>query len=80
MRYHSLVVDPGRLPAELEVTAWTADRPEGQEIMGLAHRRRSLFGVQFHPESIGTVEGMALLANFLEIVRAREAGSAKREA
>jgi anthranilate synthase component 2 len=77
MRYHSLVVDPGSLPAELAVTAWTADRPEGSEIMGLEHCRRPLFGVQFHPESIGTGEGMTLLANFLEIVRDRGAGRGK---
>ena len=65
MRYHSLVVAPTGLPAELEVTAWSADRPAGSEIMGLRHRRYPVHGVQFHPESIGTVQGRALLANFL---------------
>jgi len=60
-RYHSLVIDPPTLPAELEVSAWTA---EG-EIMGVRHRHVALEGVQFHPESILTVEGKRLLTNFL---------------
>jgi anthranilate synthase/aminodeoxychorismate synthase-like glutamine amidotransferase len=60
-RYHSLVIDPATLPAELERTAWTA---EG-EIMGVRHRRGLVEGVQFHPESILTLEGKRLLANFL---------------
>jgi len=60
-RYHSLVIDPQTLPAELEVSAWTA---EG-EIMGVRHRHVALEGVQFHPESILTVEGKRLLTNFL---------------
>jgi anthranilate synthase/aminodeoxychorismate synthase-like glutamine amidotransferase len=60
-RYHSLVVfEP--LPAELEVTAFTA---EG-EVMGLQHRRHPTFGVQFHPESILTQHGKLILRNFLE--------------
>ncbi|HET7039933.1 MAG TPA: hypothetical protein VFH97_08590, partial [Gemmatimonadales bacterium] len=68
MRYHSLVVDPGSVPAELQVTAWSADRPEGTEIMGLRHRAEPVFGVQFHPESVGTDVGMQLMANFLGVV------------
>src|SRR2546425_2263229 len=60
-RYHSLLIDPKTLPAELERTAWTA---EG-EIMGVRHRAHLIEGVQFHPESILTVEGKRLLANFL---------------
>jgi anthranilate synthase component 2 len=60
-RYHSLVIDPATLPACLVKTAWTA---EG-EIMGVRHREHFLEGVQFHPESILTVEGKRLLANFL---------------
>jgi len=60
-RYHSLVIDPPTLPAELVRTAWTA---EG-EIMGVRHRELFVEGVQFHPESILTVEGKRLLANFL---------------
>jgi anthranilate synthase/aminodeoxychorismate synthase-like glutamine amidotransferase len=69
MRYHSLVVDPDTVPPELEVTAWTADRPRHEEIMGLRHRHKPVFGVQFHPESVGTPVGAALMANFLSIVR-----------
>jgi anthranilate synthase/aminodeoxychorismate synthase-like glutamine amidotransferase len=65
-RYHSLVIDPPTLPAELERTAWTA---EG-EIMGVRHREAFLEGVQFHPESILTVEGKQLLRNFLARVPA----------
>ena len=60
-RYHSLIVDRGTLPRTLEVTAETA---EG-EIMGLRHREFPIHGVQFHPESVLTGEGMALLRNFL---------------
>ena len=62
-RYHSLIVDKDTLGPDLVVTAWTAD----QEIMGLRHRTRPLHGVQFHPESILTTEGMKILANFLEL-------------
>jgi anthranilate synthase component 2 len=65
MRYHSLVVAPERLPSELEVTAWSADRPPGREIMGLCHRSLPVVGVQFHPESVGTSHGKRILANFL---------------
>jgi len=64
-RYHSLVVDPATLPREFTVTANTA---EGV-IMGIRHRRWPLWGVQFHPESILTVEGMTLLRNFLALTR-----------
>jgi anthranilate synthase component II len=65
MRYHSLVVSPEGLPQELEVTAWSADRAAGQEIMGLSHRSLPLYGVQFHPESVGTLHGKRILSNFL---------------
>jgi anthranilate synthase component 2 len=68
MRYHSLVVSPNGLPGELEVTAWSDDRAEGSEIMALCHRSLPVFGVQFHPESVGTAPGKRLLANFLELV------------
>jgi anthranilate synthase component 2 len=61
-RYHSLVIERATLPAELEVSAWTA---EG-EIMGVRHREMPLEGVQFHPESILTLEGKHLLKNFLD--------------
>jgi anthranilate synthase/aminodeoxychorismate synthase-like glutamine amidotransferase len=60
-RYHSLVVERASLPEALEVTSWT---DEG-EIMGLRHRTLDVEGVQFHPESILTVEGKALLGNWL---------------
>ena len=66
-RYHSLVIDRATLPAELEVSAWTA---EG-EIMGVRHRRLPLEGVQFHPESILTLEGKHLLRNFLDTLSSR---------
>jgi anthranilate synthase component 2 len=61
-RYHSLAVERASLPGVLEVTAWTDDG----EIMGLAHRSLPVEGVQFHPESILTEHGRALLARFLE--------------
>jgi len=77
MRYHSLVVSAEGFPAELETTAWSADREPGQEIMALQHRDYPLYGVQFHPESIATEGGKALLANFLGLARAwRSAGLA----
>lgn len=66
MRYHSLIVDPERLPADLRVTARTADGL----IMGLAHRTRPLHGIQFHPESFATPDGAAMLTCFLSIQRA----------
>ena len=71
MRYHSLVVSPEGLPGELEVTAWSADRAAGQEIMGLCHRRLPVYGVQFHPESVGTLHGKRILSNFLAAVTQR---------
>ena len=66
MRYHSLVVDPASVPAALEVTAWSADRADGAEIMGLAHRTHPIWGVQFHPESVGTDTGFRMVENFLK--------------
>jgi anthranilate/para-aminobenzoate synthase component II len=67
MRYHSLVVSPDRLPAELKIVAWSSDRPRGREIMALAHRSRPIYGVQFHPESVATLHGKRLLSNFLSL-------------
>ncbi|MBJ6982331.1 MULTISPECIES: aminodeoxychorismate/anthranilate synthase component II [unclassified Luteimonas] len=68
-RYHSLVVEQGSLPDCLEVTAWTDDADGGrEEIMGLRHREHPVQGVQFHPESILSQHGHALLRNFLEQV------------
>ncbi len=70
-RYHSLVIERESLPDCLEITAWTED---DNEIMGVRHREIEVEGVQFHPESILTQHGHALLANFLK------AGSATRAA
>ena len=66
-RYHSLVIDQGTLPDTLEITAWT-ENDDGtiEEIMGLRHREYPVEGVQFHPESILTEHGHALLRNFLQ--------------
>ena len=69
-RYHSLIVDAATCPPELEVTAWTADGL----IMGLKHRSLPIEGVQFHPESMMTRNGKALLANLLGQVAATVPG------
>jgi anthranilate synthase component II len=61
MRYHSLTIEPESLPPDLRVTAWCKDGT----IMGVRHTQRPIFGVQFHPESIGTVDGPALCRSFL---------------
>ena len=66
-RYHSLAVERETLPQCLEVTAWTDDG----EIMGLRHRTLPIEGVQFHPESIATEHGHALLKNFLQMSEVR---------
>jgi len=62
IRYHSLAIERASLPSCLEVTAWTDDG----EIMGVRHREYDIEGVQFHPESILSEHGHALLKNFLE--------------
>ncbi len=69
-RYHSLVVDANSVPAELEVTARTLDGI----VMGLQHRGRPVFGVQFHPESVLTPEGVVVLRNFLAVTGEASAG------
>ena len=61
-RYHSLAVERDTLPAELMITAWTQDG----EIMGIQHKTYALHGVQFHPESILSEHGHAMLKNFLQ--------------
>ena len=66
-RYHSLVVERASLPDCLEVTAWTDDGI----IMGLAHRKLTIYGVQFHPESIASEHGHQMLRNFLDLARQR---------
>ena len=63
-RYHSLVVDRASLPDELKVTAWL----ENGTIMGIEHKKYPVHGIQFHPESIATENGHAMLSNFLQIV------------
>ena len=66
-RYHSLVLASSSLPAELLVNAWTqTEQGEMDVIMGVQHRSLTIEGVQFHPESILTEQGHALLANFLK--------------
>ena len=62
-RYHSLAIDRSSLPNTLEVTAW----PDDGEIMGVQHKDRPMYGVQFHPESIATQYGHEMLANFLDL-------------
>lgn len=65
-RYHSLLVEEATLPAEFEISAWTLPTDGSpREIMGLRHRTLPLEGVQFHPESILSEQGLELLANFL---------------
>src|SRR5882762_706649 len=66
-RYHSLIVAEDSLPAELEVSAHTAERDGTRVIMGLRHRRFPLEGVQFHPESVLTDQGKKLVENFLKL-------------
>ena len=68
MRYHSLVVQPATMPVDFIATA-TAQEAGGETVMAIAHRTRPLFGVQFHPESVGTESGSALLGNFLRLAR-----------
>jgi anthranilate synthase component 2 len=65
-RYHSLVIDQASLPDCLEVTAWTEVNGKRDEIMGVRHKTLDIQGVQFHPESILTEHGHAMLKNFLD--------------
>lgn len=65
-RYHSLIVEKASLPDELAITAWTLDdKGDMNEIMALSHKKLPIVSVQFHPESILTEQGHALLKNFL---------------
>lgn len=65
-RYHSLVIEQTTMPAALELTAWTQNEDGSiDEIMGVQHRELNIHGVQFHPESILTDSGHALLQNYL---------------
>jgi len=72
-RYHSLVIDSNSLPDYLEITAWT--ELEGgtmDEIMGVRHKKYPIEGIQFHPESILTQHGHAMLKNFLDSAKAKK--------
>jgi anthranilate synthase/aminodeoxychorismate synthase-like glutamine amidotransferase len=75
-RYHSLIVERDTLPEALVPTAFTEDGL----IMGLRHRSLPIFGVQFHPESIASEHGHAILANFLSLARGRNAPAENRAA
>jgi anthranilate synthase/aminodeoxychorismate synthase-like glutamine amidotransferase len=66
-RYHSLIVAEKTLPKELEVSAWTNEADGTRVIMGLRHRTEPVEGVQFHPESVLTMEGRKMLKNFLSL-------------
>jgi anthranilate synthase/aminodeoxychorismate synthase-like glutamine amidotransferase len=66
-RYHSLIVEERNLPEELEVSAWTTEKDGSRTIMGLRHRKCSVEGVQFHPESVLTDAGKKLVGNFLTV-------------
>lgn len=65
IRYHSLVIDHQQLAGELIITAVATD---DQEIMGIQHKKYPVFGVQFHPESIGTLDGERMIQNFMKLV------------
>jgi len=69
-RYHSLVIEPSSIPANLSVMAWTEYRG-GHEIMGVRHQLYNVEGVQFHPESILTTCGHSLLRNWLKSINSR---------
>ena len=75
-RYHSLVVERSSMPEELAVTADT----DGGVVMGLAHKRLPVHGVQFHPESIASEHGHLMLKNFLDIAAAWNAARGRRAA
>ena len=66
-RYHSLVIEPGTLSPDFEVTAW-AEAPDGsREIMAVRHKQHPTFGLQFHPESFLTLSGADILRHFLDV-------------
>ncbi|MBC1724572.1 anthranilate synthase component II [Listeria seeligeri] len=73
MRYHSLIVDKNKLPADLEVLAVATD---DAEVMAMQLKNYPVYGLQFHPESIGTIDGKKMLENFIKIVeRVKENGT-----
>lgn len=63
MRYHSLIVERSSMPKELEITAETVD---SHIIMGIKHRTKKIYGMQFHPESVFTIKGKRMIRNFVE--------------
>lgn len=67
-RYHSLVIEPGSVPDVLEVVARTSEAGFEDEIQAVKHREHPTWGVQFHPESIASEHGRALLRNFLDLL------------
>jgi anthranilate synthase component II len=69
MRYHSLIIEKRSLPSELEIAATSMD---DDEIMGVKHIQYPLYGLQFHPESIGTKCGKEIIQNFLSVVRRKQ--------
>jgi anthranilate synthase/aminodeoxychorismate synthase-like glutamine amidotransferase len=70
-RYHSLVVQENGLPEELEISAYTPENGGSRVIMGFRHKRFPVEGVQFHPESVLTVDGKKLISNFLHMQNPR---------
>lgn len=68
-RYHSLVIRPGTLSDDFEINAWAAAPDGSDEIMAIEHRRFPLYGVQFHPESFLTLDGVEILKRFLAVRR-----------
>lgn len=68
MRYHSLIIEPQTLPNEFIITATAND---DQEIMAIEHKMYPVFGLQFHPESIGTLEGQKMIKNFIQLTEGR---------
>lgn len=72
MRYHSLVVDKATIPESFIITATALD--DG-EVMAIEHRKYPLFGIQFHPESIGTPNGLAMIQKFIQIMEEEVDGS-----
>ncbi|WP_298859787.1 aminodeoxychorismate/anthranilate synthase component II [uncultured Gimesia sp.] len=66
-RYHSLIVPEESIPDELEICAWVEEEGHPKEIMGIRHQTKAVHGVQFHPESFLTLEGITLLKNFLQL-------------
>src|SRR5579864_653410 len=66
-RYHSLIVEEGNLPPDLEISASTTEKDGARTIMGLRHRKHPVEGVQFHPESVLTDAGKKLIANFVSL-------------